>query len=269
MATDVAGAHRPLCVGFSAVTRIARFGEGSLEVTVDDRPFVLTGNVLRLIDLYHEQWRREAHEERLLPMHGGNLGQTLCDACAAGGLRDATFLLARGADVFYLAEEVNARLNQTTIELAAHGGHTAVVDLLLTEFEDRLALSEAWPISEPWRDDDDGDSEYVADEEWVEVRKECALSWACLGGHTAVACLLLANGVDVNHENGTPLCNAAQEGHLDTARMLIQRGAHATAAAVQEGLYFARQRGHLDMIALLQEHGAQGGHGPVEALGEI
>ena len=63
------------------------------------------------------------------------------------------------------------------------------------------------------------------------------------------------------------MSHSVREGHLETARVLLQRGARASAAAVREGLLTARQRGHLEMVAMLEAHGALEGEGPpAEAL---
>ena len=100
-------------MGFSSATRVARYGEGSIEITVNGRTFVLTGNVLRLIDMYLERWRRAAHEAALLRMNGGRIDQTLCDASWRGGVRDVRFLLLRGADASYVPQEVKYPVGQS------------------------------------------------------------------------------------------------------------------------------------------------------------
>ena len=88
------------CVGFSKACKQAREGGGlpgySGRVSRGRvlRPF-LPPDIVRLIDALV---RRLEHEDTLLSMNGYDLGTTLCEAAAAGGLRDVHFLLARGVN---------------------------------------------------------------------------------------------------------------------------------------------------------------------------
>ena len=217
---------RPLFVGFSSATRVARFQLGNLEVRFYDeaskrwRVFVLTEEMLRIIDLNLERWRREEHEARLLVMNHGELGRTLWQASEAGRLRDVTFLLARGAEVNY------ADLGHywSALDVAAFNGHLPVVTLLL--------------------------------EEGVSASDDTALYLAAGGGHMAVATLLLDRCADVRSSGGLSLRAAAVSGHLPMVRLLLDRGADASRDLYADTLPVARQRGHMAVVALLLERGA-------------
>ena len=60
-----------------------------------------------------------------------------------------------------------------------------------------------------------------------------ALMFACEKGHVEAARLLLEKGaaVDAQDENGvTPLMTACEEGHVEVARLLLEKGADRTLA---------------------------------------
>ena len=132
--------------------------------------------------------RKAEREERLLAMNGGRVNATLFSICWEGGGKDARFLLAHGADA-------NNRRGWSVIESAAHYGHLPVVEALL----------------------DAG----------AGARGE-ALLVAAYRGNTAVVALLLDRGVDVHYLNDSALYNTAVMGQLETATLLLQRGATAT-----------------------------------------
>ena len=121
---------------------------------------------MRLIDALV---RRLEHEDTLLAMNGGELGTTLCQAAAAGGLLDVRFLLARGADLEAAASFTannGMKYAVTALRWSALHGHLAVASFLL----DRGAQLH------------DG-----------------ALLNAADGGYTAVVALLLDRGANVHH----------------------------------------------------------------------
>ena len=71
-------------------------------------------------------------------------------------------------------------------------------------------------------------------------------------GFTAIAALLLDHGADVHYGDDDVLWYTAHAGHLETATLLLQRGAtahnHILAAAVRQG--------HPGVADLLRAHGA-------------
>ena len=210
---------RPLFVGFSSASKVAREG-GDLEVTVQTARgpcvFTLPWFFVRDVDALLERWRREEHEVTLLTMNHGVLGRTLGEAAEAGGLRDVTFLLARGADINWRDP------HSTALRQAASYGHFAVVTLLLDAGATQLDTS---------------------------------LYMSARGGHTAVAALLLDRGADVHYVDDLALQRAAYHGHLETVRLLLEHGADVHAD--HEGaLRDAREGGNEAVIALLLEHGA-------------
>ena len=181
-------AARPLFVGFSSASKTVRQG-GDLEVTVQTArgpvTFTLPWFFVRDVDALLERWRREEHEAVLLTMNDGLLGETLRQAAHAGGLRDVTFLLARGADVN------NGRV-WPPLWYAARNGHLAVATVLLDAGAEQL----------------DG-----------------ALHLAATGGSVPVGALLLDRGADITSGRHYALYRASFYGHLEFVRLLLDRGA--------------------------------------------
>jgi ankyrin repeat protein len=223
-------AEARFCVGFSKACKQAREGGGlpgcEKGLTADlckrpRRPW-LPPEIVRLIDALV---RRLEHEDTLLSMNGGALGRTLCEAAAAGGLRDVRFLLARGADLehgmVYLDRD-GEELDWTALMWAADAGHLAVCVCLL-----------------------DAGS----------VELEPALHEASFSGHSTVVSLLLDRGAEVNFDAGGPLMNAAEGGHLATATLLLDRGADIHALE-DRPLIMASHKGHVEMVRLLLDRGA-------------
>ena len=215
---------RPLFVGFSSASRLAREG-GDLEVSVlvgrtrggPRRTFLLPWFFVRDVDALLERWRREEHEDELLTLHRGNLGMTLCRAAGEGGLRDTTFLLASGAD-----------LNQgmpywPPLVCAATCGRLAVVTLLLDAGAEQL---------------------------------DYALLHAAGNNHLAVAALLLDRGADASSRGHAALQTCANNGYLEMVRLLLDRGAEAGGGGDGQPLRLARMEGHEAIVALLLERGA-------------
>ena len=163
--------------------------------------------------------RKAEREERLLSMHGGRVNWTLHDISIKGGGNDARFLLAHGADANYRKGEYG----WPVIWRASCSGHFAVVEALLDAGAGELgeALVKA-------------------------------------GRHTAVLKLLLDHGADVHYANDLALWHAARNGHLETATLLLDRGADPNAHShwVGTALQEARDRGHPKIAALLRARGA-------------
>ena len=273
---------RPLFVGFSSASRLAREG-GDLEVTVDTetgpRTFLLPWFFVRDVDALLERWRRQEHEAILLTMNGGVLGRTLLQAAQAGGLRDTTFLVARGAELHLNGEWPTflwASLNghsavvavlldaageatrhrdvNVALGFAAEGGHLPVLRLLLARGADVNpvgnipdALGKAA-----------GAGQLAALQLLLDsgaTRFTRALSEAACTGQNHIVTLLLALGGDPNEG---ALERAAQFGRLETARLLLDRGANVHVGN-EEPLRLARLYWHYEVVALLLERGAVGG----------
>ena len=214
---------RPLCVGFSGATRVARFQLGNLEVRFQDeatgelRTFVLPAQALRLVDMQLERWRRAAHEATLLTLNEGDEGQTLSDAAEAGGLRDTAFFLARGVAVDY----IHWIENKTALEKAASNGHLGVAAVLIDAGAAELDVS---------------------------------LMWAAQRNHTPVLELLLDRGADIHFSSDMALTTAAAAGHLESARLLLDRGANLDALYGMD-LRRVRRTGYEALVAFLLERG--------------
>jgi ankyrin repeat protein len=92
--------------------------------------------------------------------------------------------------------------NKNALHVAAEGGYTDIVELLLANG----ALVDAVAITS----------------------KATALNLAAQNGHTRVCRLLLSRGADVNHKNGygnTPLHSAVRNGSADCVDALLAAGA--------------------------------------------
>jgi ankyrin repeat protein len=100
-----------------------------------------------------------------------------------------------------------------------------------------------------------------------------ALHAACVGKHTEVVTLLLAQGADSNvysfhrafdeqlgwHFLGTPLHIAAANGSVDVAEKLLAKGASVGKSWQDDRrmpIFYAAAYGHAGVIALLCKHGA-------------
>lgn len=160
---------------------------------------------------------------------------------ACGGHVDlAMLLLERGANI----EEVNDE-GYTPLMEASREGHEEMAALLLSQGANINAQTEE--------------------------TQETALTLACCGGFLEVAEYLLKHGADIELGASTPLMEAAQEGHIELVRFLLDTGAHVH-AQTQTGdtaLTYACENGHTDVAeVLLQydaelEHESEGGRTPL------
>ena len=85
---------------------------------------------------------------------------------------------------------------------------------------------------------------------------------ACENGHVDTAQLLLDEGADVDRANrngATPLWIASKNGHVDAAQLLLDKGAQVDRADKygQTALYAASYNGHVDVAQLLLDRGAE------------
>ena len=186
---------------------------------------------------------------------GNNLGKPLVLACFHGHVDVIRLLLNRGAEVNVSDGEGT---DSRALTMACMRGHTAAVSVLL----DHGARA---------------DSKY-------------ALLWASINGHTAIVSLLLDRGAGVNSGDGCSLhlptidfddegfienillsparcvdvkiiddralCSASAKGHVDVARLLLERGG-PDKIYVNYGyaLVAASKNGHVDLVRLLLERG--------------
>lgn len=81
---------------------------------------------------------------------------------------------------------------------------------------------------------------------------------ACCGGFLEVADFLIKAGADIELGASTPLMEAAQEGHLDLVRYLLDASAdvHAQTQTGDTALTYACENGHTDVADLLLQFGA-------------
>ncbi len=93
---------------------------------------------------------------------------------------------------------------------------------------------------------------------------EAALLNAAAKGDTQRVKDLLDQGVNVNvkdQQGATPLAHAAWFGHIDAAKLLIERGADVnakkTSADGSSVMELATMKGHKDIVGLLKKAGAK------------
>ncbi|XP_022906707.1 ankyrin repeat domain-containing protein 17 isoform X2 [Onthophagus taurus] len=147
---------------------------------------------------------------------------------ACGGHVDlALLLIERGANI----EEVNDE-GYTPLMEAAREGHEEMVSLLLSQGANINAQTDE--------------------------TQETALTLACCGGFTEVADFLLKAGADIDLGASTPLMEAAQEGHLELVKYLLENNAtvHAQTQTGDTALSYACENGHTDVADLLLQYGA-------------
>lgn len=97
------------------------------------------------------------------------------------------------------------------------------------------------------------------------------MTLACCGGFLEVADYLIKHGADIELGASTPLMEAAQEGHLDLVKFLLENKAdvHAQTQTGDTALTYACENGHTDVAEVLLyfgaelEHLSEGGRTPL------
>ncbi|XP_024080647.1 ankyrin repeat domain-containing protein 17-like isoform X3 [Cimex lectularius] len=214
-------------------------------------------------------------------------------ACYKGHLDMVRFLLEAGADQEHKTDEMHTALMEASMDghvevarllldsgaqvnmptdsfespltLAACGGH---VDLALLLIERGANIEEVndegyTPLMEAARE---GHEDMVAIllvkganiNAQTEETQETALTLACCGGFLEVANFLIKNGAEIELGASTPLMEAAQEGHLELVRYLLEVHADVN-AQTQTGdtaLTYSCENGHTEVAKLLLQYGA-------------
>lgn len=93
----------------------------------------------------------------------------------------------------------------------------------------------------------------------TEETQETALTLACCGGFLEVADYLIKHGADIELGASTPLMEAAQEGHLDLVKFLLDNKAdvHTQTQTGDTALTYACENGHTDVAEVLLHFGAE------------
>ena len=93
----------------------------------------------------------------------------------------------------------------------------------------------------------------------TEETQETALTLACCGGFLEVADFLIKAGANLELGASTPLMEAAQEGHLELTKYLLESRAsvNAQSGTGDTALTYACENGHTDVADLLLKYGAE------------
>ncbi|XP_015790056.1 ankyrin repeat and KH domain-containing protein 1 isoform X2 [Tetranychus urticae] len=227
-------------------------------------------------------------------------------ACYKGHLEMVRFLLEAGADQEHKTEEMHTALMEASMDghvevarllldsgaqvnmpadsfespltLASCGGHVELAMLLLERGANIEEVNDEGytPLMEAARE---GQEEMVAlllsqgadINAQTEETQETALTLACCSNSLEVADFLIKAGADIEAGGNTPLMEAAQEGHIELVKHLINVGANvnATNANGETALMHACENGHTDVAEILLyasadlEHEADGGRTPL------
>jgi ankyrin repeat protein len=199
-------------------------------------------------------------------------GRTPLSWAAEGGQEEVVqHLLERGA-----ALDSKDKNGRTPLSWAAGSGHVAIVRLLLAHativeerkriIRDRKSQSRAgWQqllpakvnVDSKWKDD-------RARRFWLmseDMNGRTLLLYAAQNGHLEVAMLLLDKGADINvaaSDGRTPLHWASSNGHLEVAWLLLEKGADVNTANSSGlvPLHEALRNGHLEVAQILLDKGA-------------
>lgn len=82
---------------------------------------------------------------------------------------------------------------------------------------------------------------------------DTALSLAAQKGHTDVVRRLIQGGGEVNQPGWSAILYAAMEGHVDTVKLLLEKGANPDSRAPSQltPLMIASRNGHIDVVRVL------------------
>jgi len=171
------------------------------------------------------------------------------DASWDGDLQKVTTLLKENHVLVFSKDKYGF----TPLHWAALAGHKDVAELLLADGARVNATSNKGRV--PWYEGEVNGHNAVTlfDNNYGFA----PLHLAALNGHKDVVKLLLANGADVNANNGgTPLHRAA--GHKEIMELLLAHGADVNAKANngETPLHYAARRGEGNLAELLLVHGA-------------
>lgn len=215
-------------------------------------------------------------------------------ACYKGHLDMVRFLLEAGADQEHKTDEMHTALMEASMDghvevarllldsgaqvnmptdsfespltLAACGGHVDLAMLLLERGANIEEVNDEGytPLMEASREGHDEMAALLLAQganinAQTEETQETALTLACCGGFLEVADYLLKNGADLEIGASTPLMEAAQEGHLELVRFLLENRAnvHAQTQTGDTALTYACENGHTDVAEVLLYYGAE------------
>jgi ankyrin repeat protein len=251
--------HPPLCYASNAEVAEALIKNGADVNWKDER---------RSTPLHSIAWKGKTAAAEVLIAYGADVnakdssGRTPLHQAAEQGKKEMVeLLIVKGADI-------NAR----------HGGKTALNRLVMEDrhasaIADRKATAET--LLSHGADYNIYDVAWIGDVERVRrlleedpslandgsnVNREPVLFAAVREGHSAIAELLLDNGVELNVNDKykePPLHVAAYGGHKEVAAVLIRKGADVNqkGAHGEMALHWAAAKGHCEAARLLVEEG--------------
>ncbi|XP_026684825.1 ankyrin repeat and KH domain-containing protein 1 [Diaphorina citri] len=187
----------------------------------------------------------------------------LMEASMDGHVEVAKLLLDSGAQV-----KTSENEGESLLSLACSAGYYELAQVLLAmhaNVEDRGIKGECTPLMEAASSGNVNGLQAsvilipgAKINAHTEETQETALTLACCGGFLDVADFLLKNGANIELGASTPLMEAAQEGHLELVRYLLDSGAqvHAKTQTGDTALTYACENGHTDVADLLLSYGA-------------
>lgn len=172
----------------------------------------------------------------------------LIEACEKGDLEKARNAINLGSDVNSLVND------KTALYRAVAGNHLEIVRTLLSCDVDVDKKGDGWTNSTP--------AKLAVNEGKLEILRlllekkagmKGLLHTACFYGHIEIARLLMEKGADVNEEQhgSTPAKNAVEQGKIEALRLLLEKK-----VGMKGLLYTACLYGHIDIARLLIEKGA-------------